>query len=199
MEDKPMRLTLGKIGWGVVGALFLMTPLFTSASKAEVKADNTPAYNWGYAEEASGLLQEIRSLVSQAAEGTDVLNTGPRQNSLHWRSHAQHLNEVKTHINAMGKKLSRLQEIHGMIAPWQQKVVERVTPKAAALAAHTEEAIAYLSEHQNRLWTPDYTDRVSAMSEHVEEINRTVSMFLDYGKTSDRLKGLENRIEYTGA
>jgi hypothetical protein len=199
MEDKPMRLTLGKIGWGVVGALFLMTPLFTSTSKAEVKADNTPAYNWGYAEEASGLLQEIRSLVSQAAEGTDVLNTGPRQNSLHWRSHAQHLNEVKTHINAMGKKLSRLQEIHGMIAPWQQKVVERVTPKAAALAAHTEEAIAYLSEHQNRLWTPHYTDRVSAMAEHVEEINRTVSMFLDYGKTSDRLKGLENRIEYTGA
>jgi hypothetical protein len=199
MEDKAMKLTLGKIGWGVVGTLFLMTPLFASGSKEGVKADNTPAYNWAYSEEASGLLQQIRSLSAQAADGADHLHFASRRNSLDWRSHAMHLGEIRTHINAMGEKLDRLQEIHGMIAPWQQKAVERVTPKAAALAAHTEEAIAFLNENQDRLWTPHYTDRVGAMSEHVEEINSTVSMFLDYGKTSDRLKGLETQIEYTGA
>ena len=194
-----MRLTLGKIGWGVLGALFLMTPLFASTSKAEARTEKTPTHNWAYTEEASGLLHDIRMLSAQAAEGAEELHFASRRNALDWRSHALYLHEIKTHVNTMGAKLDRLQEIHGMIAPWQQKAVERVTPKAVALAAHTEDAIAHVNEHQNRLWMPHYSNRVSAMSEHGEEINRTVSLFLDYGKTSEHLEGLEGQIEYTGA
>lgn len=194
-----MRLTLGKIGWGTIATLFLMTPLFASSSKEEVKTVNTPAYNWAYTEEAFGLLQDIRTLSAQAVESTEHLNAGSRQNLIHWRSHAQYLSEIRTHVNTMGEKLERLQEIHGMIAPWQQKAVERLTPKAVALAGHTEEAIAHLNQYQSRLWVPHYTNRFAAMLEHGDEINRTVSMFLDFGKTSDRLEGLENQIEYTGA
>jgi hypothetical protein len=194
-----MRQTLGKIGWGVVGTLFLMTPLFASSSKAETKADRTTTYNWAYAEEASGLLEEVRNLSARAAEGTDHLNLASRRNSLDWRSHSRHLTDITTHINAMGEKLDRLQEIHGMIAPWQQRAVERVMPNAVALAGHTEEAIAYLNEYQSRLWAPPYRDRVSAMSEQVREIRSTITAFLDYAKTSDRLKALELEIEYGGA
>jgi len=194
-----MRLTLRRIGWGMLGTLFLMTPLFASNSNGEAKAGNTPAYNWAYAEEASGLLQQIQSLSSRAANKADLLNIASRRNSLDWRSHAVHLDEISMHINEMGDKLDRLQEIHGMIAPWQQKAVDRVVPTAAALAGQTEEAIAFLNEHPIRLWTPTYTDSIKAMSEHVDEINSTVSRFLDYGNTADRLQGLESQIEYTGA
>jgi len=176
-----------------------MTPLFASNSNGEAKAGNTPAYNWAYAEEASGLLQQIQSLSSRAANKADLLNIASRRNSLDWRSHAVHLDEISMHINEMGDKLDRLQEIHGMIAPWQQKAVDRVVPTAAALAGQTEEAIAFLNEHPIRLWTPTYTDSIKAMSEHVDEINSTVSTFLDYGNTADRLQGLESQIEYTGA
>jgi hypothetical protein len=199
MEDIMMRLIIGKTIWGVIGTLFLRAPLFASTLKEEVKTGNTPAYNWAYTEEASGLLHDIRTLSTQAAESAGHLKSASRLNSLHWRSHALHLNQIKTHINTMGAKLDRLQEIHGMIAPWQQKAVERVTPEAAALAAHTEEAIAHLNGNQGRLWIPHYTRRLNAMSEHSEEINRTVIMLLDHGKTSDRLKGLESQIEFTGA
>jgi len=194
-----MSLTIGKMVWGVVGTLFLMTPLFASSSKEAVKTDNTPTHNWAYTEEASGLLQDIRTLSAQAAERSENLKSASRQDWVNWRSHAQYLSEIRTHVNTMGAKLDRLQEIHGMIAPWQQKAVERVTPKAAALAAHTEDAIGHLNEYQNRLWVPHYTNGLTAILEHGEEINRTVSMFLDYGKTSDRLEGLENQIEYSGA
>lgn len=194
-----MRLTLRRIGWGILGTLFLVAPLFASSAKEEAKAGNTPTYNWAYAEEASGLLQEIRSLSSKASDKADLLSFASRRNSLDWRSHAWHLDEISTHINAMGDKLGRLQEIQSMIAPWQQEAVERVVPAAANLAGHTEDAIAFLNEHQIRLWTPTYTDSIKAMSEHVEEINSTVSSFLDYGKTSDRMKGLENHLEFTGA
>ena len=199
MEERFMRLTLGKIGWGVVGTLFLMTPLFAATSKEEVKTDRPSAYNWAYAEEASGLLQDIHSLSAQAAETADHLHMASRRNTISWRSHALHLNEIRTHINTMGEKFARLQEIHGMIAPWQQKAVERVKPKAVALAGHTEEAIGYVNEHRGKLWAPAYTSSVSAMSEHVDEIRNTVSVFIDYGRTSDRLRGLETQIEFPGA
>jgi hypothetical protein len=194
-----MRLTLGKIGWGLVGTLFLMTPLFASSSNAEVKTDQAPTYNWAYSEEASGLLQEIRTLSARASEGADRLSVASRYNQLNWRSHSEHLSEIRSHINAMGDKFDRLQEIHGMIAPWQQKAVERVLPNAVALADHTEGAILYLNENQDRLWTPHYKDRLSAMSDHVQEIHATLTSFLDYAKTSDRLKALELEIEYAGA
>lgn len=194
-----MGLTIGKIGWGAIGTLLLMSPFLVSSSKGELRAEITPAYNWAYAEEASWLLHDIRSLSARAVEGADQLHSTSRSNSLDWRSHAFYLNEIKTHINTMGAKLDRLQEIHEMLTPWQQKAVERITPNAVALASHTEEAIAHLNKNQGMLWMPHYGNRVSAMSEHSEEINRTVSMFLDYGKTSDRLKGLENQIEFAGA
>lgn len=194
-----MRLTIGKIGWGAIGTLLLISPLFAFTPNEEAKAGNTPAYNWAYTEEASGLLHDIRTLSGKAVDGADRLHSASRLNSLDWRSHALYLNEIKTQVNTMGAKLDRLQEIHGMLAPWQQKAVERVTPNAVALAAHTEEAIAHLSENQGRLWMPNYRNLVSAMSEQGEEINRKVSMFLDYGKTSDRLKGLESQIEFAGA
>lgn len=194
-----MRLTIGKIGWGAVGTLLMMSPLFASTPNEELRAENTPAYNWAYTEEASGLLHDIRALSGQAAEGADHLHSASRSNSLDWRSHAFYLNEIKTHVNTMGAKLDRLQEIRSMLAPWQQKSVERITLNALALAAHTEEAISHLNKNQGLLWTPHYRNRLSAMSEHGEEINRTVSMFLDYGKTFDRLKGLETQIEFAGA
>jgi tetrahydromethanopterin S-methyltransferase subunit G len=194
-----MRLTLSKICWGVVGTLFLMTPLFASTSKEEVKTDNTPTYNWAYAEEASGLLRQIRSLSVQLAEDSDFLELNSRWNQLDWRSHAWRLDQIGDRVNAMGENLQRLQEIQSMIAPWQQKALERVMPNAVALASHTEEAIAHLNDHQGNLWVLPYTDHVSAMSDHAEDIKKTVNAFLDYAKTSDRLKGLERQLEFTGA
>lgn len=194
-----MLTKLKKTAWGAIGGLLLITPLFVSTLKAEVKAGNAAAPNWAYTEEASGHLQDIRSLSAQLADDTHALELYSKQKQLDWRSHAYQLRQIRNHINAMGEKLGRLQAIHSTIAPWQQKAVDRVVPSAQALAAHTEAAIAYLNEQRDKLWMPSYIERVSAMSDHAEEINSSVSTFLDYSKTSDRLKGLESQIEFTGA
>ncbi len=194
-----MRLTLGRIGWGIVGTLILMTPLFASTSKEGATISNTPTYNWAHAEEASGLLKQIRSLSAQLAEDSHFLKLNSQWNQLDWTGHAQQLNQIRGDINAMGEKLDRLQEIHSMIAPWQQRAMERIMPNAVALADHTEGAIAFLNAHQGKTWTIPYTDRISAMSDQAETIKSSVSAFLDYAKTSDRLEGLERQIEYGGA
>lgn len=194
-----MRLTFNSIGWGVIGTLFLMTPLFASSARHEAKTGSAPAYNWAHTEEASGLLRQIRSLSARAAEDAHLLSLSSKGNQLHWRTHAHQLAQIRGHINTMGKKLHRLQEIQSTIAPWQQDALARVTPKAVALAVHADEAIAYLNEWQGKLWAPAYTDHMSAVSDHAEGIKSSVSAFLDYARTSDKLKELEQQIEYTGA
>lgn len=193
-----MRLTLGKIGWGVVGMLFLMTPLFASTSNEEAKILSAPTYNWAHAEEASRLLRQIHELSGRLVQDSHFLELHSHRNQLEWRSHAAHLNEIRKNVNALGRNLKQLQGIHSTIAPWQQKAVDRIIPNAVALATHTEGAIEYLNNQQGRTWAPPYTERVGDMQEHARQIRSTLSMFIDYGKTSDRLKGLENQIEFTG-
>lgn len=194
-----MRLTIKRTLWGVIGALFLMTPNFAFASDVEARAENTPTYNWAYAEEASRLLEEIHGLSARLIENSDFLGQQSRLNQLEWTSHALQLNQIRDHVNAMGENLQQLQEIHSMIAPWQQKAVERIVPDAVALAAHTEGAIEYLNEEQGKMWAPPYTDRLNSMTDHADEIKSSVSLFLDYGQTSGHLEGLERQIEFTEA
>jgi len=193
-----MRRTLSRIGWGVIGSLFLVTPLFASSAFEEEASSNPTALNWAYHHEAAGVLAEIHGLSTRLADETDFLELNSRRNQLTWESHAQQLNEIRWHINRMGEKLDRLQEISGMIAPWQQKAVERVMPKAMALAERTEGAIAFLNEQQGNMWSDPYTTHVSAMSDHAEEIKSTVSMFLEYGEASGKIEVLESQIEYSG-
>lgn len=192
-----MRLTLKRTLWGMFGTLFLVTSAFAFDSNMGVKAESTPTYNWAYAEDASRLLQQIRGLSAQLTEDAVFLEQQSRRNQLDWRSHATQLNQIRADVNAMGENLRQLQEIHSMIAPWQQKATERIVPNAVALAAHTEGAIEYLNEEQGNMWAPPYTDRVNAMSNHADNIKSTVSMFLDYGRTSGHLEGLERQIEFT--
>lgn len=199
MEGRSIRLTFDKIVWGVVGTLFLMTPLFASTSKEEAKSLNAPTYNWAHAEEASGLLRQIHELSGRLVHDSHFLELHSRRNQLEWRSHAAHLNQIRDNVNALGRNLKQLQGIHSTIAPWQQKAVDRITPNAVALATRTEGAIEYLNNEKGRTWAPPYTERVGDMEEHARQIRSTLSTFIDYGKTSDRLKGLENEIGFTGA
>lgn len=190
-----MRKAMNRIGCGVVGTLFLVASLLASPARDKAKTGNAPTYSWVYAEEASGLLRQIRSLSVRLAQDSDFMELQSRRNHLDRENHALQLNMIREHINVLGEKFQRLHEIQTMIAPWQKKAVERTTPMAVALATHTEGAIACLNERHRNLQVTAYADHVSAMSGRATELASTVTTFLDYGRTSDRLEELERRIE----
>ena len=193
-----MRMTFRTIGWGAVGTLFLLAPLF--AFSAERTTTDTPTeHNWAYTEEATNLLKHVRSLSGQLAQDADSLTRYSRQDRLDSTSHAVRLNQIRNHVNAMGKSLMRLEEIQGMIAPWQQKALHRITPHAVALAERAEEAIDYHIEQADNFWVPAYTESVGAMSDHAEEINESATLFLDHAEGAERLEALERQLEYAGA
>ena len=192
-----MRMTFRTLGWGAVGTLFLLAPLF--AFSAERTTIDTPTeHNWAYAEEATRLLKQVRSLSNQLAEDADSLRRYSLMGQLDSTSHALELNQIRGHVNAMGKSLRRLEEIQSFIAPWQRKALDRIAPHAVALAERAQEAISYHIEQADNFWAPAYTESVGAMSDHASQIKESATLFLDHAKSAERLEALERQLEYTG-
>lgn len=193
-----MRLTFRRIGWGAVGTLFLIAPLFAFSSEGKT-IDAPTEHNWAYTEEATSLLKQVRSLSTQLVRDADSLRLSSQFNRLDANSHGVNLNQIRDHVNAMGKSLMRLEEMQSSIAPWQRKALDRIAPQAVALAERAQEAIAYHTEEAGNFWVPAYTESVRAMSDHADEIKKSATLFLDHAESAERLEALERQLEYTGA
>src|SRR5581483_8011636 len=123
-EDTTMkRITLTR-----VSGLFL-TALMTGGALAEaplVPQSTTCSCqieDWNFPAEASRLLEEIQTTAGHLSRATDALESYHR-GRLSWQSHARELTAARTHINAIGERLTRLQTIREVAAPWQRQALD---------------------------------------------------------------------------
>ena len=65
---------------------------------------------------------------------------------------------------------------------------------AAELAAQTEAAINHLNENRDHLLTPEYADHLSTIAEHSDQLNQSVSDFLELASTQDKLDRLREKL-----
>lgn len=131
-----------------------LAPMASSASlKNSAIAD---CQVWNLDTEASDALRDVKSLSGKLAKDASTLESFKRQTTLGWQTHAYQLTQVREHINAIGKRLDRLQAIQSMTAPWQQRAIEEIVPVAADIAAHAESAIQHLNENHRSLHAPVY-------------------------------------------
>ena len=115
-----------------------------------------------------------------------------------WQSHANYLDRVKGHINAVGERTGELQRIRHAALPWQQQAITEVTSHAAQVAASTQAAILHLRENQNRLFVPEYRDHLTTIADSSGDMKETVDKFLDYEKTQQKFQQLQNELELAG-
>jgi hypothetical protein len=142
--------------------------------------------------EASKLLKEVQSRAAELTKEADRLDTYARA-SLSRESHGAQLTLVKDHINAIGVRLQRLQEIRSQAASWQQQAIDSVVPVAVNLAAHTEAAILEVNGPGTVLWLPDYTDHLRAIADRSGRVKDTINLHLEMASTSDKLERLRDR------
>ena len=107
------------------------TPLLPAllAALAETRQPGTPTSEfetWDFPEEASSLIEQIRSHAAQASRNADRLRSFARSNQISWQSHAAELTQVRDHVNAMGKLHYRLQVIRHVALPWQQRAIDHI-------------------------------------------------------------------------
>jgi hypothetical protein len=149
-------------------------------------------------ERASTLLAEIKKEGAELTRHADTLRTFAGNSQYSWQSHAFQLNEVKGHINAVGKRTAELQQIRYAVLPWQEQAITQVTSHAAQVAASTQAAIIYLNENQGRHFVPEYRDHLTKIADSSEDMKQTVDKFLDYEKTQEKFQRLQNDLELGG-
>jgi hypothetical protein len=149
-------------------------------------------------ERASMLLAEIRSETAELRLHADTLGIFARNPQHSWESHAFHLDQVKSHINAVGKRTAELQQIRYAVLPWQERAINEVTSHAAQVAASTQAALVYLNENKGRHFAPQYRDHLTAIADSSEAMKQTVDKFLDYEKTQQKFQRLQSELELGG-
>jgi len=154
--------------------------------------------DWNFPAEASSLLKEVQFTATLLTRDATILESYSR-GALSRASHVDRISVVKHHINTMGEKLNRLQDIRHVVTPWQQEAIDSVVPPAVTLAAHTEAAIEHLNDRRNQLWHPDYTDHLRSISNRSVQVREAVNLHLEMADTQDKLESLQERTNALGS
>ena len=187
--------TMGKTGYTALASVLLAGTLIASpAPTSPPKAAEVDVPAWNFQKEASDLLSQVQVFSDKLSIDADTLASYSRSN-LSSESHAFRLTQVRDHINQMGTRLSRLQQIKHVTAPWQQRAIEEVVPVAAQMAAHTQAAIEHLNDNQRYLFAPAYQDQIEAVAEHAATMDTILDKFMDLGQTQQKLQRLQLELE----
>jgi len=190
-----MRIKLIRnIGYTVIAAVLLAGSGFAASPAQQPTALCPNAVTWDFQKEASGLLGEVQVLSGKLRLDAEKLESFPRS-KLSWESHANQLSLVREHVNQIGDRLKRIQEIRHVTSPWQQQAIDRIVPVAAELASRTQAAIEHLNENKSYLFAPTYTDHLSTIAQQAGELKDSVNTFVEYGNTRQKLEQLQQKLE----
>jgi hypothetical protein len=105
------------------------------------------------------------------------------------------LERMKDRINAIGKTISKLQELRSSASPWQQEAIDRIIPVAQKLASNTTAAIEHLNKDPLKVHSPQYQQYVRSNAEVAANLAAPVKDFVEYGKARTTLEAYERKLE----
>lgn len=144
---------------------------------------------------ASTLLAEIQREATELRRNAETLGRFARSTEFSWKSHADYLDRVKTHINEVGKHIAALQRVQNSVLPWQQQAIAQVTNHAAQVAASTQAALVQLNDNRNSVLVSEYREHLKTIDERSAEMKERVDKFLAYEKAEQKFLQLRNELE----
>jgi hypothetical protein len=144
-------------------------------------------------EQVSKLLSEAKTMAFQLKEDAVIMESFTRMN-ISWESHAVAINQIKDHVNALGRQEAKLKDAKKTGSPWQQTAIDRITPFLDELAGYTYAVIEHINGETKH--TPaEYKDYLEANADYATDLAAMIGNFVDYGKTKDRLQRLGDKLE----
>jgi hypothetical protein len=144
-------------------------------------------------EQVSKLLSEAKTMAFQLKEDAVTMESFTRMN-VSWQSHAAAINQIKDHINALGRQATKLKDARSTGSPWQQTAIDRITPFLDELTGYTSAVIEHIDGEKKH--TPaEYTDYLEANADYATDLAAMIGDFVDFGKTKNRLQRLGEKLE----
>lgn len=144
-------------------------------------------------EEVTRLLGDAKLQAFQLKEDAVAMESFNRMNVSH-ETHATMINQIRDHINALGKTEAKLKDLQGEASPWQKQVIHQITPYLDELVGYTLAVIEHLSGEVRHNFA-EYKDYLEANADYSTDLSKMISDYVDYGRTKDRFEDLQKKLE----
>lgn len=171
--------------WMGVPAVLLAGFLVTSSTAKAADVQDS--------EQVSKLLSEAKTMAFQLKEDAATMESYTRTN-VSWESHAVQINQIKEHVNALGRQATKLKDARGSASPWQKEAIDRIDPFLDELAGYTSAIIEHLNGEQKHTLA-EYKDYLEANADYSSDLAAMIADFVDYGNTKQRLDRLAEKLE----
>jgi len=153
-----------------------------------VKAADTPD-----SEQVSKLLSESKTLAFQVKEDAVTMESFTWMN-VSVETHAATINQIKDHLNALGRQVAKLNDARDTASPWQKTAIDKITPLLDEMGGYTAAVIEHL-KGQPKHTLAEYKDYLETNADYARELAATIANFVDYGRTKDKLERLAGKLE----
>jgi hypothetical protein len=144
-------------------------------------------------EQVSDLLAQAKRhavLLEDDAASLDAFT----RSKLHWESHSLKLQEMRDHVNQLGKVVKQLTDLRPQGSHWQQKAIDEIHPLLMEMASHLTRTINHLNDNPSRIRMRAYADYVHANYEIATKTAEMIADYLAYDKAMSLAESSEARL-----
>lgn len=145
----------------------------------------------------SSLLAEAKTRAAELKQDTANMNSFVRSQTS-WQTHAAQLDQIKQHVNKLGELVAKMNNAKATAAPWQQQLIDRITPLLTELGTSVTATIKHLSDNRDRLKNPPYPAYASANANYASDISQLISDNVAYAEDKRKAEDLAGQSETTG-
>jgi len=144
-------------------------------------------------EQVSKLLSETKTMAFQLKEDAATMETFSRMD-VSWESHKVAINQIKEHVNALGKQVAKLKAAEASAPPWQATAIDRINPYLDEMVGYTTAVIEHLNGDKRHNFA-EYKDYLEANADYSADLASMVADFVDYGNAKQRVERLGDKLE----
>jgi hypothetical protein len=146
-------------------------------------------------DQVSKLLSETKTMAFQLKDDAATMESFSRMD-VSWESHKVAINQIKEHVNALGKQVAKLQAAEASASPWQVTAIDRINPYLDEMGGYTTALIEHLNGDKRHNFA-EYKDYLEANADYSADLASMVADFVDYGNARHRVERLGDKLEIT--
>ena len=191
-----MKLRSWLLGGCVSGALvFAALPSqATPVHECVAGQPTAQSYTWNFQREADGIFEQIHNDATHVTDQAATLQQDVADTDLTWVSHGDSLMRLKASVNDMADKLCRLQAIRRVLAPWQQKTVDRINTEVRLMVDNAQDAITFSNSNPSDLWSPTYSAYVNNLYNEASSLDNSTADAVRYARVRKEYRDLRNDL-----
>ena len=178
---------------GLALLIGMMMPVGTvlAAGTYRQRVVTPSASSWQQSEEATNLLNQIQTLAAKTTREVAPIQVQEQQTA--WEQQDGMLLRASDEINAISRKLVRLDQVKSGLEPWQQTVVRKATPEAHEMVYQMDIALAKLGAHEDPTYLAmsTYPQNIDAICKNANEMEGTIRTGIQYAHAEGKMATLK--------